>query len=114
MSGGARHNVRREAGRLGHPGLVRERAPKPRRRFRAGRLLAALHRVSEIMQVVIEPDVAAWAALVTLTAGEGFAFNRAFILIAEGEDLVGWYGIGPRTREEAVHVWTEMRRESAR
>ena len=93
----------------GRAEFVRERLPKPRRRFRAGRLLAALHQASESLQVVIEPDAAAWAALVTLTAGEGFAFNRAFLLLSEGEELRGWFGVGPRSREEAAAVWGELR-----
>jgi signal transduction histidine kinase len=63
--------------------------------------------------VVIEPDAAVWAALVTLTAGEGFGFNRAFVLLAEGEELRGHFGIGPRTREEAARVWAELRRDEA-
>ncbi len=110
---GTRQALGREAGRRGHPELVRERSPKPRRRFRAGRLLAALHNASEILQVVIEPDAAAWAALVTLTAGEGFAFNRAFILLAEGDELRGRFGLGPRSRDEAARVWAELRRDEA-
>jgi hypothetical protein len=113
MAGGARQALRQAGGRRGHPELVRERSPKPRRRFRAGRLLAALHRASEILQVVIEPDAAAWAALVTLTAGEGFGFNRAFILLAEDNELRGRFGVGPRTREEAARVWAELRRDDA-
>jgi len=87
--------------------------PKPRRRFRAGRVLAALHRALECLQVVMEPDAASWAALVTLTAGEGFAFNRAFLLLVEGDELRGWFGVGPRSREDAALVWTEMRRAGA-
>ena len=97
----------------GRSEFVRERFPKPRRRFRAGRLLAALHRASESLQVVIEPDAAAWAALVTLTAGEGFGFNRAFLLLTEGDELRGWFGVGPRSRDEAAAVWGELRRAGA-
>ena len=97
----------------GRAEFVRERSPKPRRRFRAGRLLAALHRASESLQVVIEPDAAAWAALVTLTAGEGFAFNRAFLLLTEGDELRGWFGVGPRSREDAAAVWSELRHAGA-
>lgn len=113
MAGGARQTARRDTGRRGHPKFVRERFPKPRRRFRAGKVLAALHKASEILQVVIEPDAAAWAALVTLTAGEGFGFNRAFLLLAEGDELRGRLGVGPRTREEAARVWAELRRDEA-
>ncbi|MFH1178036.1 MAG: HAMP domain-containing sensor histidine kinase [Acidobacteriota bacterium] len=97
--------------RRGRMGLLRQRVPKPRRRFRAGRLLAALHQASEALQVALEPEIAAWAALVTLTAGEGFGFNRAFLLLAEGDRMEGRFALGPRSREEAARIWAELGRQ---
>jgi signal transduction histidine kinase len=82
-------------------------------RFGANRLLVALHRVSATLEQATEPDVAAWAALVGLTAGEGLGFNRAFLLIADGDQLVGWLGVGPRNRAEAAVLWAELRRRRA-
>jgi signal transduction histidine kinase len=99
------------AGGRGRSDLVRERSPKPRRRFRAGRALATLHLASEALQLALDPDAAAWAALVALTAGEGFAFNRAFLLVAEDETLRGRFAVGPRSREEARMLWVEIRHQ---
>jgi signal transduction histidine kinase len=79
-------------------------------RFGANRLLVALHRVSATLEQATEPDVAAWAALVGLTAGEGLGFNRAFLLLADGDQLTGWLGLGPRDRGEAALLWAELRR----
>jgi signal transduction histidine kinase len=82
-------------------------------RFGANRLLVALHRVSATLEQATEPDVAAWAALVGLTAGEGLGFNRAFLLLADGDQLTGWLGLGPRDRAEASVLWAELRRPGA-
>ena len=104
--------MRRGIRRLAPPLRVAgNRAPVPRSlRFGANRLLVALHRVSATLEQATEPDVAAWAALVGLTAGEGLGFNRAFLLLADGDQLVGWLGVGPRDRAEAALVWAELRR----
>ncbi|MDD5562366.1 MAG: HAMP domain-containing sensor histidine kinase [Thermoanaerobaculaceae bacterium] len=88
-----------------HP---RERGPAPRT-IRPGRVLDLLLHVSEVLDTVVDPEVAGWSVLVAFTAGEGLGFNRAFLLLAEGEELRGWFGVGPRTRDEARKVWTEMR-----
>lgn len=88
--------------------------PVPRSlRFGANRLLVALHRVSATLEQATEPDVAAWAALVGLTAGEGLGFNRAFLLLADGDQLTGWLALGPRNRAEAAVLWAELRRPGA-
>jgi len=71
----------REHGGEGDARGVARREPGPRERaarraldrFGANRLLVALHRVSATLEQATEPDVAAWAALVGLTAGEGSA-----------------------------------------
>ena len=85
----------------------RERAPALRT-IRPRRVLELLRRVSEVLETVVDPEVAAWSVLVAFTAGEGLAFNRAFLLLAEGNDLRGWFGVGPRTRDEARKVWIEI------
>jgi signal transduction histidine kinase len=59
---------------------------------------------------VVDPEVAAWAVLVAYTAGEGLAFNRAFLVLAEADRLRGWFGVGPRSREEARELWAELRK----
>jgi signal transduction histidine kinase len=107
--------MRRGIPRLGLPRRAAANgAPVARSlRFGANRLLVALHRVSATLEQATEPDVAAWATLVGLTAGEGLGFNRAFLLLADGDQLVGWLGVGPRDRAEAALLWVELRRRGA-
>jgi len=83
-------------------------------RFRTARLIATLHRVSEVLETVVEADQAAWAALVALTAGEGLGFNRAFLLLLHGEELQGAFGVGPRSRDEAAALWAEIHQRDLR
>ena len=92
----------------------RPTAPARSTRFRTAHLIATLHRVSEVLETVVEADQAAWAALVALTAGEGLGFNRAFLLLLQGEELRGLFGVGPRSREEAAAVWAEIRQREVR
>ncbi len=54
------------------------------------------------------PEHAGWIALVALTAGEGFGFNRAFLLRRTDGNLEGWLGIGPRSGEEAARLWQQL------
>ena len=87
---------------------LRERGPALRS-IRPRRVLDLLRRVSEVLETVVDPEVAAWSVLVAYTAGEGLGFNRAFLLLADGDQLRGWFGVGPLTRDEAREVWAEMR-----
>ena len=87
---------------------VRERGPA-RRSIRPRRVLDLLRRVSEVLETVVDPEVAAWSVLVAYTAGEGLGFNRAFLLLAEGGQIRGWFGVGPRSREEARELWADLR-----
>ena len=82
------------------------------RSLRPRRVLDLLRRVSYLLETVVDPEVAAWTVLVAYTAGEGLGFNRAFLLLAEGDNLRGWFGVGPRSREEARELWAELRRGS--
>jgi len=72
-------------------------------------VVAAVRRVSHALETVLNPETAAWATLVGLTAGEGLRFNRAFLLRLHGERLEGWFGVGPRTREEGAALWHDLR-----
>ena len=87
---------------------LRDRGPALRS-ARPRRVLHLLRRVSELLDTVVEPEVAAWSVLVAFTAGEGLGLNRAFLLLADGEQLRGWFGVGPRTREEARDLWADLR-----
>jgi len=99
-------------GRAPAPGRdrrVRDHVPVLRT-MRPRRVLDLLRRVSEVLDTVVDPEVAAWSALVAYTAGEGLAFNRAFLLLTEGERLMGWFGVGPRNMDEARELWADLRR----
>lgn len=79
-----------------------------RDRGRSTRILATLHLAAELLERALTPEHAAWIALVALTAGEGFGFNRAFLLRRTDSRLEGWLGIGPRSGEEAARLWQEL------
>ena len=59
----------------------------------------------------VELDEILRAILVGITAEEGLRLNRAFLLMFDekGEVLQGRMAIGSTCREEAGHVWAEMR-----
>jgi signal transduction histidine kinase len=92
---------------------IRERGPALRS-VRPRRVLDLLRRVSEVLETVVDPEVAVWSVLVAFTAGEGLGFNRAFLLLAEGSEIRGWFGVGPRSREEARELWAELRQRGVR
>jgi signal transduction histidine kinase len=100
-----------ERRRYGRGRGSRERGPASRN-IRPRRVLDLLTRVSEMLETVVDPEVAAWTVLAAYTAGEGLGFNRAFLLVAEGDQLRGWFGVGPRSHEEARELWAEMRRRN--
>lgn len=74
-----------------------------------------LHQLSLKMNTVylstVELDEILRAILVGITADEGLGFNRAFLAMfnADGSVLEGRIAIGPGCREEAAHIWSEMR-----
>src|SRR3990170_6618188 len=108
MSGG-RLSVRSQARARPVRGRhVRARGPALRR-IRPQRVLDLLRRVSEVLETVVDPEVAAWSVLVAYTAGEGLGFNRAFLLLAEEDQIRGWFGVGPRSRDEARELWADLR-----
>jgi len=84
------------------------RHPLLRDRGRSTRILATLHLATQLLERALTPEHAAWIALVALTAGEGFGFNRAFLLRRTNGTLEGWLGIGPRSGEEAAALWQEL------
>lgn len=80
----------------------------PLRRHRSSRVLDLLVTVGEALERAVDPEVVAWTVLSALTAGEGLGFNRAFLLLAQDGELRGFFGVGPRSREEAFRVWAEL------
>lgn len=63
---------------------------------------------------MVELDEILQAILVGITAKEGLRFNRAFLLLFDdaGKILEGRLAIGPGCREEAGHIWQEMREKN--
>ena len=51
------------------------------------------------------------AALTGVTAGYGLGFNRALLLLREGEELVGQLGIGQIEETKARQAWKEDKNE---
>lgn len=100
MTGERRLRVRCSQRRRRRNGV---QAPAP------AQVVAAVRRVTQALETVINPETAAWATLVGLTAGEGLGFNRAFLLRLHGERLEGWFGVGPRTRDEGAALWHDLR-----
>jgi signal transduction histidine kinase len=49
-------------------------------------------------------------AMTAITAGKGFGMNRAFLLMCDKDQqyLRGYIGVGPRSYEEAWHIWQEV------
>lgn len=74
-----------------------------------------LHQLSLKMNSVylnaVELDEILRAILVGITANEGLRFNRAFLALFDPSNqfLEGRMAIGPSCREEAAHIWAEMR-----
>lgn len=60
-----------------------------------------------------ELDEILQAILVGITANEGLRFNRAFLAMVDSESqmLKGHLAIGPRCREEAWKVWSELQQK---
>ena len=50
------------------------------------------------------------SVLVGVTAGEGFKYNRAFLLLIDQEQnlLKGYLAVGPGTSEEASNIWSAL------
>ncbi|MFT5234192.1 MAG: signal transduction histidine kinase [Candidatus Krumholzibacteriia bacterium] len=48
------------------------------------------------------------AILVCMTADQGLRFNRAFVLLVDGDQLLGKMAIGPGNADEAARIWHEL------
>lgn len=72
--------------------------------------LALLHKLSQVMQGVVELDRLLHMVLVCVTAGPGLGFNRAFLLLVNEDRtlLEGQLGVGPTSHEEASRIWHEL------
>lgn len=69
-----------------------------------------LHEVSLVLQTSTNIDEVIAMALTAVTAGQGFGFNRAILLLVDrsGDFLCGHFAIGPRDQYEAGRIWQEI------
>ncbi len=68
--------------------------------------LKALCEVTSLIRESTNLDEIIHTILTYLTAGDGFGYNRAWVLLAEGGKLKGSWAIGPRDPEEAMEIWS--------
>ncbi|MDO3379920.1 sensor histidine kinase [Geoalkalibacter halelectricus] len=69
-----------------------------------------LHEVTSTIQSSLNLDeIIAWA-LTAITAGQGFGFNRAILLLVDAprQNLNGYVAVGPRRLEDAQRIWHEI------
>jgi len=73
-----------------------------------------LHELGVVLQTSLDLDEVLSVAMTAITAGKGFAMNRAFLLLADKERqfLEGYLGVGPRTYEEAWQTWADIDRNN--
>lgn len=69
-----------------------------------------LHEVGLVLQSSVEMDEVIAMALTAITAGKGFGFNRAVLLLIDqaAARLSGYIAMGPRHPEEAARIWQEI------
>ena len=79
--------------------LLKERLDQGKRRLKALSEVTGLIRDSTNLDEIIH------TILTYLTAGDGFGYNRAWVLLVDGDMLKGYWAIGPRDPEEAMEIW---------
>lgn len=74
------------------------------------RQLLLLYEIGNLMRRTIQLDELNFLILSAVTSHEGLGFNRAilFLLNEPGDALTGVMGIGPKTPEEAAHIWRNI------
>lgn len=74
--------------------------------------LEKLREIVEILHSSIELDKLLRLILIAVTAGEGFRFNRAFLLLVDFEQdrLEGNLAVGPSDSSEAAKIWDDVRK----
>ncbi len=72
--------------------------------------LSKLHEISELLHSLSSLDEVLQLILIAVTAGDGFRFNRAFLLLVDeaNEIMTGKLAIGPSTPQEAGHIWHRL------
>ena len=72
--------------------------------------LSILTEISDVLQMTLELNEVLSIILTGATAGQGFGFNRSFILFLDDTEssLRGQVAIGPSNPEEAGRIWGEL------
>lgn len=73
--------------------------------------LAKLYDIGAALHTSLDLEETLQVALVAVTAGEGYRFNRAFLFLVDEENpnhLVGQMAVGPFSAEEAGRIWQEL------
>ena len=74
------------------------------------RQLLLLYEIGNLMRRTIQLDELNFLILSAVTSHEGLGFNRAIMLLLNesGDALTGVMAIGPKTPEEAAHIWRHI------
>jgi two-component system, NtrC family, sensor histidine kinase HydH len=74
---------------------------------RSNRELMSLYDVNRLLQTSLPAEEKLYIILTSLTADDGFGYNRAFLLLTNEQrnTLEGWLGVGPLTGEQAREIW---------
>ncbi len=74
--------------------------------------LGRIREISQLLHEQLDREETLHLILIAVTAGEGFRFNRAFLLLADesGSVLRGSIAVGPANQEEAGRIWSELSR----
>jgi signal transduction histidine kinase len=77
--------------------------------------LSILTEITDVLQMTLELNEILSIILTGATAGQGFGFNRAFILFLDEADSIlrGQVAIGPSNPEEAGRIWGELIQQPA-
>jgi signal transduction histidine kinase len=71
-------------------------------------MLDILLRLSNTIELTLDPHEILYKGLVAFTAGTSFGFNRGVALLTDHDELRGEFALGPLDREEASHIWREI------
>jgi len=71
-------------------------------------ILKTFHTLLEVIESSTDLHQILYATLAAITSGESFGFNRAIVMLFEGDVLKPYFAMGPRSRREAVKIWKEL------
>jgi hypothetical protein len=79
-------------------------------RWRKTYQLQTMHEIGRLFQESLDIDRVLSAVLTCITAGSALGFNRAFVFLHDDtrNEFTGAMALGPSSREEAGHIWSEI------